>query len=316
VAFVLAAVAILVNASAGERRESGTALDYRSPAVRWPLAIAGLAAGVAAGTKLSFLAPVLALAVGIAVIAGRGAKVRATALAWFAVPAALAGGFWYLRNAIAIGNPIPFTSWGPLHLPMPARDFELREPFSVAHYLTDFDVWGDWFFPKLDASFGFLWPLIIIGFVGSGIYALWRGTSPLMRVLGGVVLFTAVAYVFTPLTAAGEEGRPIAFEWNVRYIAPAAAIGLAMLPVLVAGRTDPLQTAGWRGLLRRPETTLVVLAVLAASAIGSLVQWDQGHAKGAIVAGVGVLAAFGAVAWLLDRNLLGATAPRRGRAPG
>ena len=29
--------------------------------------------------------------------------------------------------------------------------------------------------------------------------------------LGAVVLVTAVAYVFTPLTAAGEEGEPIAF---------------------------------------------------------------------------------------------------------
>ena len=50
--------------------------------------------------------------------------------------------------------------------------------------------------------------------------------------LGAVVLFTALAYVFTPLTAAGEEGQPIAFEWNVRYLAPAAAVGLALLPCL------------------------------------------------------------------------------------
>jgi hypothetical protein len=286
VAFLLAAVAVLVNAEAAATATTGNR--------RAALAIAGLAAGVAAGAKLSFLAPVLAIAIGVAMIAGRGTRVRA--FAWFAVPAVLAGGFWYLRNAIAIGNPIPFTSWGPLGLPMPARDFELREPFSVAHYLTDFDVWSDWFFPGLDASFGVLWPLVIAGFAGAGVYALWRGATPLLRVLGGVVLFTTLAYLFTPLTAAGEEGRPIAFEWNVRYIAPAAAIGLAILPVLAR---------------RRPQAVLVALSVLAAATIGSLVQWDQGHAKGAILAGVGVLAAFAAIAWLLDRNLLGAAASRR-----
>jgi hypothetical protein len=297
VAFVLAAVAVLVNADAAPapdaRRIAGTGAR-RIAARAVPLVIAGLAAGIAAGTKLSFLAPVLALAVGVAVIAGRGERVRSFAL--FALPAALSGGFWYLRNAIAMGNPIPFTSWGPLHLPMPARDFELREPLSVAHYLTDWSVWDDWFFPGLDNSFGFLWPLVIAGFVGAGVYALWRGASPLIRVLGGVVLFTTIAYVFTPLTAAGEEGRPIAFEWNVRYIAPAAAIGLALLPVL---------------LRRWSREVLVGLSVLAFATIVSLVQWDQGHAKGAIVAGVGVLAAFAAIAWLVDRNLLGPAAPRR-----
>ena len=56
--------------------------------------------------------------------------------------------------------------------------------------------------------------------------------------LGAVVLFTAIAYVFTPLTAAGEEGKPIAFEWNVRYVAPAAAVGLALLPCLPIARAS------------------------------------------------------------------------------
>ena len=69
-------------------------------------------------------------------------------------------------------------------------------------------------------------------------YAVWRGSEPLVRMLGAVVLFTAVAYVFTPLTAAGEEGMPIAFEWNVRYIAPAAAVGLALLPCLPIARAS------------------------------------------------------------------------------
>jgi len=282
VSLVLAAVGILANGRTAP-----------------PLAVAGLAAGMAGGTKLSFLAPVVALFVAVVWIAGRGDRLRSALL--FGVPAFLAGGYWFVRNLVAVGNPIPFTTWGPLGLPSPERAFELRPGYSVFHYATDFDVWKDWFFPGLDESFGFLWPLVIATFVGCGVYALWRGRDPLVRALGAVVLFTAIAYVFTPLTAAGEEGAPIAFVWNVRYIAPAAAIGLALLPCLPAARVTPRA----RGL------TLGLLAVLFIATCAALVQWQQGHAKGAIAAGVGVLVAFAVLRRLRGRGRLGVGAPRR-----
>ncbi len=286
VSFVLASVAILVNAHAS-----------RAPAPA--IAVAGLAAGMAAGTKLSFLAPVIVLLVGLVVIARRGAPVR-TAL-WFGVPAFLTGGYWFVRNLIAVGNPIPYTTWGPLGLPSPERNFELRPGYSVFHYATDLDVWRDWFFPGLDESFGVLWPAVLAAFVAAGVYALWWGREPLHRVLGAVVLLTTVAYVFTPLTAAGEQGEPIAFVWNVRYIAPAAAVGLALIPCLPVAR----RTASARGV------ALAGLAVLFLATSASLVQWQQGHAKGAIAAGVGVFVAFAALRWLRERGRLGIGAPRR-----
>lgn len=274
VACILAAVAVLVNAAA--RHRTGAL----GPAA---LAIAGLAAGLAAGMKLSFLAPVLALFIGLVVIAGRGNRVRTGA--WFGGAAFFAGGYWYVRNAVAIGNPIPFTSFGPLGLPMPERSFELRPGFSVFHYVTDFDVWADWFIPGLDDSFGLLWPLVLAGFIGTGAFALWRGAQPLLRMFGGVVLFTTVAYIFTPLTAAGEEGMPIAFEWNVRYVAPAAAVGLALLPCLPIARASE----------RARQTTLGLLAIVFAATAASLVQWQQGHVKGAVAAAVAVLVCFAAL---------------------
>jgi hypothetical protein len=287
VAFVLCAVAVLVNAAAARGVRLGT------PA----LAVAGLAAGVAAGVKLSFLAPVIALFVGVTVIAGAGNRVRSAL--WFALPAFAAGGYWYLRNLFAIGNPIPFTSFGPLGLPTPDRSFELRPGYSVFHYVTDLGIWKDWFFPGLDDSFGILWPIALAAFLGAGLYALLRASEPLLRVLGAVVLFTALAYVFTPLTAAGEDGMPIAFVWNVRYIAPAAAVGLALLPCLA-----PL-----RSTERMRNITLAGLSVLALATIGSLVQWQQGHVKGAIAAGVAVLGAYAALRWLRGRGLAGSGAP-------
>ena len=50
--------------------------------------------------------------------------------------------------------------------------------------------------------------------------------------------------------------------------------------------------------------------------VGSLVQWEQGHVKGAIAAGIAVLAAFAAVAWLRERSLLGSAAPPRSALAG
>jgi hypothetical protein len=270
------------------------------------LVVAGLAAGLAAGIKLSFLAPIAALTVGVIVIAPRGARLRAAAL-WI-VPTLTAGGYWYLRNLIAVGNPIPYISEvGPISLPAPVRDFHLRPSFAVVHYWNDTAVWRDWFFPGLHQSFGTLWPATLVGMIAVGVYAIWRGREPILRVLGAFVLVTAVAYVFTPLTAAGEQGQPISFVWNVRYLAPAIAVGLALLPCLPALRSTPARRAA----------VLAVLSVIVAFTLGSLVQWKQGHVKGAVAAAVGVLVVAGLIALVRSRGRLrGATSLRARTAIG
>ena len=82
-----------------------------------------------------------------------------------------------LRNLIAVGNPIPYIgSSGPISLPAPVRDFELRPDFAVVHYWNDTGVWRHWFFPGLHESFGTLWPADPGGDARrSACYALWRG---------------------------------------------------------------------------------------------------------------------------------------------
>ena len=196
------------------------------------------------------------------------------------------GGYWYLRNLFAIGNPIPYLhNLGPIALPAPIRDFSLRPGFSVFHYATDTRVWSDWFVPGLHMSLGLLWPLTVAGLVAISIAALLRGREPVLRVLGAVAGFGAVAYVFTPLTAAGIPGQPIAFVWNLRYLAPSIAIAFAILPCLPFMRSTPA----------RRLATLLGVFVLAAFTIGSLVQWHQGHVKGALAAAALVLAGAGAV---------------------
>jgi hypothetical protein len=283
VAFVLAAVALLINGyAAGAAGGDSTTGRRIAPAA---LAVAGIAAGFAAGVKLSFLAPVAALTVAVIVIAPRTTRLRATLV--FGIPMLAAGGYWYLRNLIAVGNPIPYIgSVGPISLPAPVRDFQLRPDYAVVHYWNDTSVWTNWFAPGLHESFGTLWPATLLGMLGVAVYAIWRGGEAILRALGAFVIVTAVAYVFTPLTAAGEQGAPIAFTWNVRYLAPAIAVGLAILPCLPAARATA----------RRRAVVLAALSIVLAFTVGSLVQWNQGHVKGAVAAGVLVVLGAGAIA--------------------
>ena len=284
VAFTLAGAAILVNARAAAA-ERARSLPLTA------VAVAALATGIAAGVKLSFLPVAAVLTVGVIVLTGRGARGR-TALAWL-VPLAATGGFWYLRNLIVVGNPVPYIHHlGPITLPGPVRDFSLRPGYSVSHYWHDTSVWSHWFFPGLHSTLGLLWPVVLIALVGVGLYALVRRGDPILRVLGAVAGLTAVAYLFTPLTAAGVQGEPIAFTWNLRYLAPALALGLALLPCLPALRATP----------GRRTAVLVALAVLLGFALGSLREWHVGHLKGAIAIGAIVLA-LGAGVWLASRHL-------------
>ena len=295
VALLLCAAALLVNAYAARPSPiAGSSSAADGHPSFGALGFAGAAAGLAAGTKLSFLAPVALLTIAVVVIAPRGRRLRSTA-AW-SLPMLLAGGYWYLRNLVAVGNPIPFTSWGPLGLPSPERAFELRPGFSVAHYWNDVEVWFDWFFPMLAEELGPLWPIVLAAVIAGGAYAMWRGSEPILRALGAVALFTALAYVVTPLTAGGEEGEPIAFEWNIRYLAPAVALGLAMLPCLPALRATP----------ERRRFTLVALGILALITTLTIVQWPEGgHTKGAIATGLLTLGGFAAARRLFIRGRLG-----------
>jgi hypothetical protein len=250
-ALVLAAIAILVNARAtgGSRPPTSSAVGY--PQITgithsgtlfgawlpggWALAAAGLAAGLAAGTRFAVLPMVFALGVAAVFLAPAGR--RWAAAAWFAIPALLAGGYWYLRNVIVAGNPLPeITRLGPISLPHPERLQEARPEFSIAHYLTDTGVWRHYFVPGLHDQFGALWPLAIGGAVAGAVFAIARGPDRTVRWMGGVVLFGMVAYVFTPLSAAGADGAPVAFAINVRFLIPALLAGLALLPLALPSR--------------------------------------------------------------------------------
>jgi hypothetical protein len=234
-ALLLAGIAILIeawNAQPDELVDPGGLRGKVRPRALfgWPLAFAGLAVGLAVGTRLTIFAIAAALSLVVIVLAPSGKRWRA-AVTWF-VAGLIGGGYWYLRNLIVAGSPIPeVTRLGPISVPHPERLQEGRPGYSISHYLTDTGVWRHYFEPGVHSAFGTLWPLVLVGAVAACLLAIFAGRDKLIRWLGGAALFALIAYLFTPLGAAGAEGEPVGFAINLRYVIPALLAALVLIPL-------------------------------------------------------------------------------------
>ncbi len=215
-ALVLSAVALLVN---GYSAGGSTRLNAQS--------IAALAAGLALGTKFTFVAPVAALTVGIAVLAQRSR--RASEVGRWLLLVAITGSFWYLRNFFTVGNPIPslHIGIGPITLP---RTATTTRSSTVAQFLLNGSDWRQYFLPGLRLSFGPVWWAVLAMAVAGLVLGVVTGNGRMVRMLGWVGLATGAVFVVTPqyLTI---FGAPVYFVDNVRYVDAALAIGLLFLPL-------------------------------------------------------------------------------------
>src|SRR3954447_9392380 len=236
VALLLAAVAILINAWAmREKRgeEGGPSLRFPASHPLGALFVAGLAMGVALGSKLTISGASAAMAVGVIFLVPPG--VRRKAVAVFLAGVVATTGFWFLRNLIHAGNPLPWVRHiGPIDLPGPNRGLEGRDDFTVAHYILSnpsTSLWRAYFLNPIENLLGPLWFLILGGASAGAVLAVWRPRSRAVRLAGAVAIVAAIAYAFTPLTAAGPEGHPLAFGINLRYLTPGLALGLALVPL-------------------------------------------------------------------------------------
>ncbi|MCW2988413.1 MAG: hypothetical protein JWM24_1351, partial [Solirubrobacterales bacterium] len=275
-AFLIAFAAFLINGHQRRAPAAGAVQDAPerdAPLLdKGPLVMAGIAAGLAGSVKYTFLIPVAAITIGVVLFSGRG---RRWTSAWvMAVPMLLVGGYWYLRAAIKTGgNPIPITKFGPLQLPTPDQmPLDPRPRFAVAHYLTEPTIYRRWFFPQLDNAFGPLWPLILIVAVAAAIFIVVRSRNRILQVIAAAALATAFVYLFTPLTAAGQDGSPTGFFTNTRYLVPGLVLALVLLPI-----ARPLRAPD-----KRAWQTLLFLAAVYAITVVTTPRWYPGYIFGTL----------------------------------
>ncbi|HEY8809762.1 MAG TPA: hypothetical protein VIM28_07040 [Solirubrobacterales bacterium] len=295
-AFLIAFAAFLINGHQRRAPKQGAVQDAPerdAPLLdKGPLVLAGVAAGLAASVKLTFLVPVVAIWLGVVVFSGRG---RRFTTAWvLGLATFLVGGYWYVRAAIKTGgNPIPSTGFGPLHLPRPDQmPLDPRPRFAVSHYLTDPTIYRRWFFPQLDNAFGPLWPLILIVAVAAAVFIAVRSRNRILQVIAAAALLTAVVYVFTPLTAAGQEGSPTGFFTNTRYLAPGLVLAMTLLPI-----ARPLRAPDSRARL-----TLYFLVAVYAITVLTTPRWYPGYIVGTVFLTLALVWAPSALALLRGRR--------------
>lgn len=216
------------------------------------LVVAGLALGLAVGTKWTFLVPAFSLLVGLGFLAA--ARQRARALTALGAPLALTGGWWYLRDAIAVGNPLGLSvHLGPLLLPGPHSPLADASQQTVISELAHVSLWGSRFAPGLDHAFGPLWPLILALYLAAVVTGAVLVSDARVRVLALVAAIAGISYLLLPTGATGIERGTSQFQVNLRYATPALAIGILLVPVI-----GKLRASRWVAMLG-PGLALLLL---------------------------------------------------------
>ncbi len=280
----IASIALLLTATAVLLSDTSRQAGY---------SVAALAAGLGLGTKMTLVAPVAVLSIAaIVTVLRRGTKLRKAAIGWF-VPLFVGGSFWYLRNLVRVGNPVPAIrlGLGDVALPRPPIGLIDRFGYSVFDYATDVDVWRAAFYPGLRAAFGAAWPVLVVIPACAFVAAIWRGSTPAVRAVGIAGMAAALAYVFTPTTALGPEGRPLLFEQNLRYLTPALALGMALAPSL------------WRSMSRRVSVVVAItVGVVLAFGVEIPPRW-RAYATGGVLLAIGLAAVWGSAIYARRRRV-------------
>jgi hypothetical protein len=243
--FVMAAVALWMRTA--DMPTTGTRA-YRGGSI-----IAAVAAGLALSVKLNLLAPVGALTVAAIAFTPRGSRRSATG--WWIGGLVLAGGYWYARNLIALGNPLPWFSFGVLPTPHPPP-LQNGTNYSLADYATSPRILRQWLIPALNLNLGPWWPALVAAAVVGPLVCLFSARDRVILAAALVALASLVAYPLTPVTACGPWGHPYCLMYSIRYAAPALTLALAVTPLALLFRSRLGRLATAVGL-----TTLFVATV-------------------------------------------------------
>jgi hypothetical protein len=221
---------------------AAAALVANAPDDRRVLAVAGLALGLAAGTKFTFILPAIVLTAGMAIRASPGGRGRV--LAAITGPGILTAGWWYLHDLIEVGNPLGLQlHLGPLTLRGPQSPLANALQETVISQVSHLSLWGSRFVPGLNNAIGPLWPVVLLLYVCAAVAGVVLVRNGVVRVLAATAALTGISYLFLPTGASDIEQRANLFEVNLRYVTPALVLGVLVIPILVRLRTPRLLRA-------------------------------------------------------------------------
>jgi hypothetical protein len=255
-----AAVVALVVAAA--------ALLLEEPRTTASVVTAGLAVGLAMGSKLIVLplGGALLLAVGVLVWRRDGGR---RAAAWAGAIAA-AGASWYVRNLVATGSPLPVVDLrlGPVGFrALDDPRLDVLDDAAVVDQLGRPGIWGRTFGPAVEAVVGPppVVAALVVTIVATVVLLVRRRPVGMVHALGLAAVVGCLAYPFSPNTAPvradfGLVGSAdeLIVALNARYVLPAAGLLLSLLAVGLAGR---------RGRRAAPVVATVAAAYVVAQAM-------------------------------------------------
>ena len=297
---------------------AGAAIVVNAAGDRMLLAVAGLALGLAVGTKFTFVVPALVLAAGIGVCASKAARVRTFGALGLSL--ALTAGWWYLRNLIAVGNPEGTRlQLGPLTLPGPTSPLEVATHQSVFSEFSRLSMWGTRFALGLDHGLGPVWPLILALSIAAAVAGITARGNSTVRVLALTAAVTGIAYLFLPSGAGVTEQGTTLFQVNLRFVTPALALGLILVPIVLEMRARTWSSYSGPALVivlvvaqlehsLWPTQPVRHLAFLVAAAAVATVAFSYGRAtsrppqRALAVAAAGVLVVVGAGGFVVQRH--------------
>jgi hypothetical protein len=258
---------------------AAVALLFEGKLAPVPTTLAGIAAGLALGTKLTVLAPLVVLTIGVVVMAVRSRRAR-VALLWSSALIVF-GGYWLARNWVIFGNPVP---WTKVHLGAFTLSAEITTRPPLAEVLDTWSTWDAYIFPGFAKSLGRGWPIILaLALVGAAL-AVVLGRDVLERFAGGAVVAGVISVAYIQY---GSDFAGAAFVFMVRYFAPSLALGFTLLVLAAARGPTPF---------RRSVLAVVVgLVVVNATSphIEDIPSWPRNERITAVLVGLGVVAVAG-----------------------
>jgi len=119
-----------------------------------------------------------------------------------------------------------------------------------------------------------------------------KARNKVIRVLAAAAIVTAVVYVFTPLTAAGQEGEPTGFFTNTRYLLPGLLLGMTLLPI-----ARPL-----RAPENRARIVLIFLTVVYVITVLTSPKWYPSFLAGAVFLTLAIVWAPVGLSWMKEHG--------------